>query len=51
MEETSIGDEEFQEYRSKEIEWVAHLKGIFDERKTELWMSNYQNFMGTGVVC
>lgn len=36
MEETGIGDEEFQEFRNKEVEWVAYLKGVFEERKSEL---------------
>lgn len=46
MEETGVGNEEFQEFRSKEVEWVAYMKRIFEEKKTELWMSDV---MGTRV--
>lgn len=31
MEETGIGGEESQEFRSKEVEWVAYVKEIREE--------------------
>lgn len=35
MEGTGLGDEEFKEFRNKEVEWVAYVKEVFEERKTE----------------
>lgn len=49
MEETGIGDEEFQEFRNKEVKWVANVKGVFEERKSKLWVSNDLSLVGTRV--
>ena len=40
MEETGIGDEGFKGFRSKEVEWVAYMKVLSEERKTDSQVFN-----------
>lgn len=36
MEGIGFGDEEFKEFRNKEVEWVVYVKEVFEERKIEI---------------